>query len=204
MNNLAGWILISMFLIPFLVTLIVVITNLRVVGRRGYIPDIKVSCYNELLKMIQSGSNLCIGDVAILKDTKQRYILTTIDPKASKHWKEIAPPKCINNQRTYFSAPRVKFRNHNNDIYEHEVIICRTHEFSKRQVSYRQAMAVRRDKFPQVGDLVIDNNIDLWEVLEINEKGYRLKSSGIERITTDYDIFGVVDGTFDYYYKGDF
>lgn len=203
MNNLAFWILISMFLILFLVSLIFVATSLGV-GHKGYNPTIKANCYNELIKMIRSGSSLCIGDVAILKNTKQRYILTSIDPKSSKHWKEIAPPKCINKQRLYFSAPGVKFRDHNQDIYKHEVIICRTNEFSKKLVSYRQAMAVRRDKFPRVGDLVVDNNIDLWEVLEVNEKGCRLKSGGIEWIVTDYDIFGVIEGTFDFYYKGDF
>lgn len=203
MNNLAAWILISIFLL-FILSFIFVITVYGVFGiDYKYKPTIKVNCYNELIKMIKSGSSLCVGDVAILKDTKQRYILTSIDPKSSRHWKEIAPSSCIDTKKIGFSAPGVKFRDHNMDLYKHEVIICRTHEFSKT-VSYKQAMAVRRDRFPQVGKLVIDNDINLWEVLEVNEKSYRLKSCGVERIVTDYDIFGVVDGTFDYYYKGDF
>ena len=65
-------------------------------------------------------------------------------------------------------------------------------------------MGVERDKFPSINRLVVDNKMDLWKVLDVKEDHYILEARGRKRKATDYDIYGVVDSTFDYYYTGDF
>lgn len=167
-----------------------------------YRPKFTVKCYNDLLKSLSTVKNLSVGDVVKVKETKRHYILVSLDWDFD-NWKEIAPNHDINNKCRYFKAPGIRFTTYQGDAYEKDVIICRTSEFQS-YVKYRQAMGVERDKFPSINRLVVDNNMDLWKVLDVKEDHYILEARGRKRKATDYDIYGVVDSTFDYYYTGDF
>ena len=167
-----------------------------------YRPKFTVNCYNDLIKSLSTVKNLSVGNVVKVKETKRHYILVSLGWNYDNSWKEIAPSRDINNKYRYFKAPGIRFTSQG-DTYEKDVIICRTSEFQS-YVKYRQAMGVERDQFPSINRLIVDNNMDLWKVLDIKEGYYILEAKGRKRKATDYDIYGVVDSTFDYYYKGDF
>lgn len=201
-----GFMIVLWIVIGFTVSAILIIAYDPERQRNGIFKkdkiDHKFPHWNDLINYLNSGKEQFKGMVILIEDSKRLYIQTDIDSSKpiSELFKEIAPRSQID---PYYDkvtpSCRANFIENDGRPYTGEIFIAHGYNFINKGIKHGQIIGVRRDEFPKISNVVMDNEFVLWLVMGKTSEGrYELERPEEKRkkIAQDRDIYGVVDGPF--------
>lgn len=159
---------------PFGLLLLEYISNInlfKIKNRQKRKPDKILKNKTDLFYLHQV-SKVWVGMIVELEDTKSKYILTSVDFDSTDSWDLWKPYTDLNK---LYIEPNIKVTLHkaNNTPYvldkNHLLIISNDDEFDNKNVRKGSIISLNIARVPEVGDIVIDVDLVLWQVKSIND-----------------------------------